>query len=90
MEEPWQVELGRNGIARVAVAQDFIARRRYERVALAGNAGVARASLNHEVLDDAVEECAVIEAFAAQLDEIVAMAGCLVAKLYADNAGGSL
>ena len=51
-----------------------------------GGLGLGVASLNHEVIDYAVEEHAVIEAFLDQLDEVVAVLGRLVVELDHDVA----
>lgn len=44
------------------------------------------AALNHEILDDTVEERAVVIALACQLDEVVPVLGCLVVEAHDDVA----
>lgn len=91
MEEPGEVKLRRQGVAEVAVAQLAVARRREElAVGSRADTAVGVAALNHKVLDDAMEEGAVEDAFASELEEVVAVDGGLVAELNADDASRSL
>ena len=76
-----QPELGRQRVVQVALAQ------------LCAGCGMAAervAGLNHEVADDPVEEQRVVELVAHQIQEIVAVAGCLVIECQPDVALGGL
>lgn len=76
-----QEELGCQAVGHVAVAQH-----------LAGfcRAAVGVASLYHELVDDAMEEGAVVVAALGQLEEVVAVDGGLVEEGYADVTHGCL
>ena len=81
MDNPWRAELWFQGVTQVAIAQ-FLSR--------LCRAAVGVTSLNHEVIDDAVEEQRVVEVLVHQLQEVVAVDGGLVVEGYADVALSSL
>ena len=68
-----QTELRRNRVARIAIAQAL---------ARLGISAVGVAALYHEILDAAVEERAVIEAFAGKFEEVLAVQRRVVREGY--------
>ena len=77
VEKLWINELGRDGVIRSARAQHFAFRS-----ALA----LWVTALDHEILDDTVEECAIEISLLCQLDEVVTMLRCLVVEANLDVA----
>ena len=77
VEELWINKLGRDGVIRSARAQHL---------ALWSALAVRVAALDHEILDDTVEECAIEISLFCQLDEVVTMLRCLVVEAHLDVA----
>ena len=61
-----------------------------ETAARGGVLGIGVPSLRHEAGDDPVEEGAVVESFAGQLQEVVPVLGSLVVQLHNDGAEARL
>ena len=68
-------EFGRYGVAYISTTQ---------MCGIVGILAVWVACLNHECLDDAVEEGTVVHAFLGQLDEVVAMLRSFVIQFHND------
>ena len=81
MEDLRQAELWLDGIVEVA---------RTQQLAGLGVLAVQIAALNHEVLDDTMEKQGIVDVHADELQEIVAVQGCLVIEGQTDVALGSL
>lgn len=73
----WEAELSGNGIVQVILT---------DRLAGLGVSCGGVAGLNHEIGNDAMPQDAVVIAFSYELEEVVAMKGCLVVQLDDDVA----
>ena len=77
VEELWINKLGRDGVIRSARAQHL---------ALRSALAVRVAALDHEILDDTVEECAIEISLLCQLQKVVTMLRSLVVEAHLDVA----